>query len=188
MPLLVKAMASTVTFRVLPNFGLYSESKPRFHVKVRTLAGGDSKVVSSDSVVVNGASVIDEKEKIESLISGGIGRVGALVEEKIKGKYVAPKELEVLYDDGFGATSVKDYLDIAKEMIKPDGGPPRWFCPVDCGRPLKDSPTLLFLPGNQCLIMVVIVQQIDYSYEQQSLIEENYDEQQLDFYFVKFCF
>ncbi|KAA8545000.1 hypothetical protein F0562_019783 [Nyssa sinensis] len=32
-------------------------------------------------------------------------------------------------------------------MIRPDGGPPRWFCPVECGRPLKGSPLLLFLPG-----------------------------------------
>ncbi|KAI3707659.1 hypothetical protein L6452_26286 [Arctium lappa] len=31
--------------------------------------------------------------------------------------------------------------------MKPDGGPPRWFCPISCGRPLKDSPVLLYLPG-----------------------------------------
>ncbi|KAI8032564.1 Acyltransferase-like protein [Camellia lanceoleosa] len=47
--------------------------------------------------------------------------------------------------------TVKDYLDNAKEIIKPDGGPPRWFCPVECGCPLKDLPILLFLPGNHCL-------------------------------------
>ncbi|KAF2287917.1 hypothetical protein GH714_003204 [Hevea brasiliensis] len=29
----------------------------------------------------------------------------------------------------------------------PDGGPPRWFCPLECGQPRKNSPTLLFLPG-----------------------------------------
>ncbi|RZC57565.1 hypothetical protein C5167_004869 [Papaver somniferum] len=28
-----------------------------------------------------------------------------------------------------------------------DGGPPRWFCPVECGKPIKGSPVLLFLPG-----------------------------------------
>nr|KYP71764.1 hypothetical protein KK1_011034 [Cajanus cajan] len=32
-------------------------------------------------------------------------------------------------------------------MCLSDGGPPRWFCPVECGPPFKDSPTLLFLPG-----------------------------------------
>ena len=46
--------------------------------------------------------------------------------------------------DGYGSKTLKDY---AKEIIKPDGGPPRWFCPVECGRPLKDSPVLLFLLG-----------------------------------------
>lgn len=27
------------------------------------------------------------------------------------------------------------------------GGPPRWFSPLDCGSPIKDSPLLLYLPG-----------------------------------------
>jgi hypothetical protein len=58
------------------------------------------------------------------------------------------KDLELLWDDGHGTKTVKDYLDGAKEIIKPDGGPPRWFCPAECGKPLKDSPVLLFLPGN----------------------------------------
>uniref|UniRef100_A0A7N0T502 Uncharacterized protein n=2 Tax=Kalanchoe fedtschenkoi TaxID=63787 RepID=A0A7N0T502_KALFE len=57
------------------------------------------------------------------------------------------KELPVLYDDGYAAESLKDFFDIAKDMTKPDGGPPRWFCPTACGRPLDDSPTLLYLPG-----------------------------------------
>lgn len=57
------------------------------------------------------------------------------------------EELEVLWDDGYGTKTVKDYLIAAEEMIKPDGGPPRWFCPVECGQPINDSPLLLFLPG-----------------------------------------
>ncbi|GFP86709.1 acyltransferase-like protein at1g54570 chloroplastic [Phtheirospermum japonicum] len=32
-------------------------------------------------------------------------------------------------------------------MIKSDGGPPRWFCPIESGPPLKNSPVLLYLPG-----------------------------------------
>ncbi|XP_074560248.1 uncharacterized protein LOC141816347 [Curcuma longa] len=55
--------------------------------------------------------------------------------------------LEVLYDDGFGDVSVKDYFDAARAINKPDGGAPRWFCPVECGAPIKGSPLLLFLPG-----------------------------------------
>ncbi|RZC46643.1 hypothetical protein C5167_039592 [Papaver somniferum] len=37
---------------------------------------------------------------------------------------------------------------MSREMVKEtDGGPPRWFCPVECGNPMKDSHVLLFLPG-----------------------------------------
>ncbi|XP_072954045.1 phytyl ester synthase 1, chloroplastic isoform X1 [Typha angustifolia] len=64
-----------------------------------------------------------------------------------KARKVESEELGVLYDDGYGGVSVKDYFDVAKEIIKDDGGPPRWFCPVECGPPIKDAPLLLFLPG-----------------------------------------
>lgn len=39
--------------------------------------------------------------------------------------------------------SVKDYLDRARDFIRPDDGPPRWFCPLECGSPPKDAPLLL---------------------------------------------
>jgi hypothetical protein len=57
--------------------------------------------------------------------------------------------LEVLYDDGFGAVTMKDYFEAVRVMTKQDdGGPPRWFCPVECGRPqVEKPPLLLFLPG-----------------------------------------
>ncbi|KAJ8620132.1 hypothetical protein MRB53_028661 [Persea americana] len=51
-------------------------------------------------------------------------------------------------DDGYGVASVIDYLDATKEMIRPDSGPPLWFCPIECGPPIKGSPILLFLPSN----------------------------------------
>lgn len=56
-------------------------------------------------------------------------------------------ELEVLYDDGFGSVSVKDYFTAAKDIVRDDGGPPRWFSPIECGRPVTNAPLLLFLPG-----------------------------------------
>ncbi|KAJ4797085.1 Esterase/lipase/thioesterase family protein [Rhynchospora pubera] len=56
-------------------------------------------------------------------------------------------ELELFYDDGFGSVSVKDYFRTAKDIVRDDGGPPRWFCPVECVRPVKNAPLLLFLPG-----------------------------------------
>ncbi|KAL6627860.1 hypothetical protein ACP70R_031586 [Stipagrostis hirtigluma subsp. patula] len=56
--------------------------------------------------------------------------------------------LEPLYDDGFGGVTVKDYFAAARAVSGDDGGPPRWFCPVECGRPaVEGAPLLLFLPG-----------------------------------------
>ncbi|KAK6233042.1 hypothetical protein SCA6_003115 [Theobroma cacao] len=140
-------MASAVTLRVSPCFGVNPKFKPHFRVRAERLGGGDLSVLSSDGVSVNGAgSVIGEKEKKGSLIDGGNGRLKPKVEKKLV-KEMVSEELEVLWDDGYGTNTVKDYLDRAKDMIKPDGGPPRWFCPVECGRPVKGSPVLLFLPG-----------------------------------------
>ncbi|KAL5581432.1 hypothetical protein UlMin_013874 [Ulmus minor] len=42
---------------------------------------------------------------------------------------------------------LKDYFEMAKDFIGSDGGPPRWFSPLEGGSCLKDSPLLLFLPG-----------------------------------------
>lgn len=108
-----------------------------------------SPVLSADSDV-NGAYVVKEKEKIESSVDVGNGYLESKVEEKKRREKLVldSEKLEPMWDDGFGTASMKDYLDTAKDLIKSDGGPPRWFCPVECGRPLKDSPLLLFLPGN----------------------------------------
>ncbi|KAL9331182.1 hypothetical protein ACSQ67_000792 [Phaseolus vulgaris] len=40
-----------------------------------------------------------------------------------------------------------EYLEQSKELIGPDGGPPRWFSPLECASQLDNSPLLLFLPG-----------------------------------------
>ncbi|KAJ8546462.1 hypothetical protein K7X08_019045 [Anisodus acutangulus] len=44
---------------------------------------------------------------------------------------------------------MKDYMEWSKDMIGSgsDGGPPRWFSPLECGPPIKDSPLLFYLPG-----------------------------------------
>ena len=41
----------------------------------------------------------------------------------------------------------KECLEQSKELIVSDGGPPRWFSPLECARRLDNSPLLLFLPG-----------------------------------------
>ncbi|XVF57310.1 hypothetical protein PTKIN_Ptkin06aG0195000 [Pterospermum kingtungense] len=140
-------MASAVTFRVSPCFRTNSEFKPRFRVRAERLAGSDLSVFSSDgfSVSETGA-VLGEKEKKGSLLDSGNGRLMSGIEKRL-GKEMVSEELEVLWDDGYGTNTVKDYLDTARDMIKPDGGPPRWFSPVECGCPIKGSPLLLFLPG-----------------------------------------
>ncbi|XP_031265805.1 acyltransferase-like protein At3g26840, chloroplastic isoform X2 [Pistacia vera] len=43
--------------------------------------------------------------------------------------------------------SFKDYFEEAKDMIRSDGGPPRWFSPLECGSHAPDSPLLLYLSG-----------------------------------------
>ncbi|KAL6960374.1 hypothetical protein U1Q18_038139 [Sarracenia purpurea var. burkii] len=43
--------------------------------------------------------------------------------------------------------SLKDYFEQSKDMIRSDGGPPRWFSPVECASRSNNSPLLLFLPG-----------------------------------------
>ncbi|KDP23610.1 hypothetical protein JCGZ_23443 [Jatropha curcas] len=151
-------MASVFSFRTSPYFLINSDIKPQVRVRVQSLDSSDSTMLSSDSVVVNGSSFIEQKEKNGSLIGGGTekeeGRAlidggNGRLKTRVEKKWVkdVTKDLEVLWDDGYGTNTVKDYLGVAKEMIRPDGGPPRWFCPVECGQPLEDSPTLLFLPG-----------------------------------------
>ncbi|XP_073031705.1 phytyl ester synthase 1, chloroplastic-like [Primulina eburnea] len=67
------------------------------------------------------------------------------------------EKLRPLWDDGYGTQTVNQYLEVAKNMIQPDDGPPRWFCPVESGRPLENSPVLLFLPGMDGLGMGLIL-------------------------------
>ncbi|KAK1567332.1 hypothetical protein Q3G72_010977 [Acer saccharum] len=43
--------------------------------------------------------------------------------------------------------SLKNYFDEAKDVIRSDAGPPRWFSPLESGSHTNDSPLLLFLPG-----------------------------------------
>ncbi|KAL2517044.1 Acyltransferase-like protein [Abeliophyllum distichum] len=149
-------MASIVkSFRASPYFDLNLNKKRHSRSRIQCLTSGDSAAaLSFESVKVNGivngvsSSVVKEKEEADRLsIEVGHGHRGSNVEEKKREKVSEEEKLEPLWDDGYGTQSVKDYLDLAKEIIKPDGGPPRWFTPISCGPPLKDSPILLFLPG-----------------------------------------
>jgi len=50
----------------------------------------------------------------------------------------------------------KEYLEQSKELIVPDGGPPRWFSPLECARRLDNSPLLLFLPGQYFFFIILL--------------------------------
>ncbi|XP_048134020.1 phytyl ester synthase 1, chloroplastic-like [Rhodamnia argentea] len=148
-------MTSLLSFRVSPYLVLNSEFRPLCRVQARSTVGGDSTVSSSpELVVLNGGLPVEERERIDPL-NGGNGYVASKTEVMKKRKKVKKEakatsileSLEVLWDDAYGTSSVKDYLDCSRDMIRPDGGPPRWFCPVECGQPLNNSPVLLFLPG-----------------------------------------
>ncbi|KAM6596072.1 hypothetical protein CsatA_006596 [Cannabis sativa] len=146
-------MASVTGFR-LPHFlELNSQSsRPLYRFRVHNSAGTgrDPAVLSSDLTVVNGDSNSGVRKR-ELQINHGNGRLKPEVEDKKKNtklvKDDVEESLEPSWDDGYGTETVKDYFDAVEDMIKPDGGPPRWFSPISCGRPLKDAPILLFLPG-----------------------------------------
>ncbi|KAM7509303.1 hypothetical protein LguiA_019756 [Lonicera macranthoides] len=45
-------------------------------------------------------------------------------------------------------SSLKEYFKQSRDfIIQSDGGPPRWFSPLECGSRLNNSPLLLYLPG-----------------------------------------
>uniref|UniRef100_A0A2N9HN83 Uncharacterized protein n=1 Tax=Fagus sylvatica TaxID=28930 RepID=A0A2N9HN83_FAGSY len=88
-----------------------------------------------DSVVVNGTSIGGERERVGTSIDQGNGQLRSKVEEKKKVEDDVLETFKPLWDDGYGTETVRDYFDMAKDIVKHDGGPPRWFCPVTCGRP-----------------------------------------------------
>lgn len=136
-------MASVMSFRVSSLSPV--KTRPRCRLQApRSLDGESFAVMSPDSVTVNGASpLVDE-------VGNGNGRLRLNRDEEIQEKIrnSGLEELAPLWDDGYGTQTVEDYFIAAKELNISDGGPPRWFCPVELSPPLKDSPILLFLPGD----------------------------------------
>lgn len=142
-------MASVLSnFLTALNFPLHSKWKASSGLQIRCSATSDFSVLSSDSVI-NGFSSVKDKERSNHLVNDtGDGHFSSNTTQKKREEVDLPEKLETLWDDGYGTRSVKDYLDLASQIIKTAGGPPRWFTPVSCGPPLKNAPLLLFLPGN----------------------------------------
>uniref|UniRef100_A0A0D9V0W7 Phospholipid/glycerol acyltransferase domain-containing protein n=1 Tax=Leersia perrieri TaxID=77586 RepID=A0A0D9V0W7_9ORYZ len=104
--------------------------------------------VETAAVSVNAAEAKQQKVEKEKR-----GDEAAVVEVEEEGA-----GLEALYDDGFGGVTVKDYFAAARAVSNDDGAPPRWFCPVDAGKPAVDNaPLLLFLPGTDGVGMGLIL-------------------------------
>ncbi|XP_073131343.1 phytyl ester synthase 2, chloroplastic-like [Henckelia pumila] len=62
--------------------------------------------------------------------------------------YKRKESSSVMEKNASSGSSLKDYYQQSVELVRAsDGGPPRWFSPLDCGSRMKDSPLLLYLPG-----------------------------------------
>ncbi|KAF3785254.1 Acyltransferase-like protein [Nymphaea thermarum] len=123
--------------------GGISESTSSDKGRIRRLRTG--AVVSSEPIGVTAESVI---KKEEILVPKIVERGSSDEKYSIVETSAGSRETTLLIDDTYYKTdSVKDYLDLSKDLVRPDGGPIRWFCPVECGDPVKDAPLLLFLPG-----------------------------------------
>ncbi|KAL1820235.1 hypothetical protein ACET3Z_015104 [Daucus carota] len=91
-----------------------------------------------------GARTLNTKKFILSQVKGGNNESVSDIEKKDD----ALEKLKPLWDDGHGTATIKDFLDIAIYNIKSGGDDQiRWFCPIECGRPLNNSPVLFYLPG-----------------------------------------
>jgi hypothetical protein len=65
-----------------------------------------------------------------------------------KREEVEPVTATMSKDPAVERESLRDYFERSKELLsRSDGGPPRWFTPLECGPPMTNSPLLLFLPG-----------------------------------------
>ncbi|XP_076950178.1 phytyl ester synthase 1, chloroplastic-like [Bidens hawaiensis] len=117
----------------LPLFNLNENHRLRSHVLVRSI-GYDK---SWESTGISDVSSVNKKDAYVA-----VSNVGGK-----KSRQDVPEELKVFWDDGYGTQTIDDGLEIGRNLIKSDGGPPRWFCPIACGKPIKNSPVLLYLPG-----------------------------------------
>lgn len=150
-------MASAIMgIRVSPVSAISSGRRKRFQLQAHEAQNLDV------SDPVNGASVVFETKQNGSLVleqsKVPMLRDRGVVEVKKRNGEEESGSLAPLWDDGYGTRTVEDYFAVAREFCNcDDGGPPRWFCPVECGRPLKDSPTLLFLPGKQNTVSFISV-------------------------------
>jgi len=142
-------MASTIMGFGVSSISTITFSQRRYlhlHHKFQVHQSRSLDILSSESDPLNGTSssvvVETNQNKVPLLL-----RSTKVAEEDNKSKNEEQVGLAPLWDDGYGNRTVEDYFAVSKEICKFDGGPPRWFCPIECASPFQDSPTLMFLPG-----------------------------------------
>ncbi|XP_076948945.1 phytyl ester synthase 1, chloroplastic-like [Bidens hawaiensis] len=116
-----------------PTFNLNENHRQRFRVLVRSVGNDNSR----ESIRISGVSSVSKKYAYVAASNVGGNKSGKDV----------PEELKVFWDDGYGTQTVDDGIEIVRNLVKSDGGPPRWFCPIACAQAIKNSPVLLYLPG-----------------------------------------
>ncbi|PWA77275.1 diacylglycerol acyltransferase [Artemisia annua] len=107
-------------------------------------------IMSSSSVSLSPIFTLNQNQRLlhPRVLVKSVGGDDSVTLSGGSAKKDASKELEPFWDDGYGTQTMRDCAEkIAMDLVKSDGGPPRWFCPVACGKPLIDSPVLLYLPG-----------------------------------------
>ncbi|KAL0324334.1 UNVERIFIED_CONTAM: Acyltransferase-like protein, chloroplastic [Sesamum calycinum] len=101
-------------------FGLSLEKRVHSRYQIRCSGSRDSSstaALSSDSVTVNGAVNGVKEERKRAVLDSGNGHLSSGVERQEVD--FEQEKLGPLWDDGYGSETVKDYLDYAKDIIKP---------------------------------------------------------------------
>ena len=114
---------------------------PMFGRDMKSIAGG---LRTNFSVSIRPSAVFTEQTPAPGVTERG--RFKKMSEADMISKHFDNSDVAKLEQ-----RSLKDYFEQSKDLIRSDGGPPRWFSPLECGSRLDSSPLLLFLPGF-CLI------------------------------------
>lgn len=101
----------------------------------------DHRHLSSLSFATRSSAVAEQPSSARDATNANFGENGSFRKEEDKIRGSIPENLTEV------GKSLADFFEQSRELIRSDGGPPRWFSPLECGSRHPDSPLLLFLPG-----------------------------------------
>lgn len=94
------------------------------------------------------SAVSSEHTSTPTLRASNLGENGRLnTKEEAEAKAIKDSVIDYANPAPEPRKKLNDFFEECREIIRSDGGPPRWFSPLDCGARAPDSPLLLFLPG-----------------------------------------